>query len=136
MCSNIFTRKPLKPSHVLVLVTCCVSGPHWSHGTQGPSLGVYRSYGKSCLNQLKDRCNNIVSELEDRGKGLDRVTKAPELRGYTHYTKPKMSEQQHQKAKTKESKYNNNEQSNVVDTINRATCTAYINTSLQLSDHI
>ncbi|KAI0239874.1 hypothetical protein LSAT2_009368 [Lamellibrachia satsuma] len=85
-----------------------------STGRKGPrgQLGGLRALRVPSKRCWTDRCNNIASEPEDRGKGLDHVTKAPELRGYTHYTKPKMSEQQHQKEKTKESKDNNNEQSN------------------------
>ena len=54
------------------------------------------------IKTLLDRCNNIVSEPEDREKEVEYITKALERCGYPSWTIKKVKEQQFQKEKTKE----------------------------------
>ena len=53
---------------------------------------------------LLDRCNNIVSEPEDREKEVEHIAKVLEKCGYPIWTTKKVKEQQSQKEKTKERK--------------------------------
>ena len=66
-----------------------------------PETGVIKT--------LLDRCNNIVSEPEDREKEVEHITKALERCGYPSCTITKVTQQQFQKEKKKKEK--NTEQS-------------------------
>ena len=63
------------------------------------------------IKTLLDRCNNIVSEPEDRDKKVEHITKAPERCGYPSWTIKNVNEQQSQKEKNKEKKEKNTEKS-------------------------
>ena len=56
------------------------------------------------IKTLLDRCNNIVSEPEDREKRVEHIAKALETCEYTSWTINKVKEQQSQKENTKEKK--------------------------------
>ena len=63
------------------------------------------------IKTLLDRCNNIVSEPEDREEAVEHITKVLERCGYPSLTIKKVKEQQFQKGKTKEKKEKNTEKS-------------------------
>ena len=64
-----------------------------SHHTLHQKLGVIKT--------LLDRCNDIVSEPEDRKKKVEQITKTLERLGYPSWTIKKVKEQQSQKEKNK-----------------------------------
>ena len=66
---------------------------------------------KLVIKTLLDKCNNIVSEPEDRDKEMEHITKALERCGYPSWTIKTMKEQQIQKEKNEEKKDKNTEKS-------------------------
>ena len=80
-----------------------------SHHPLHQKLGVIKT--------LLDRCNNIVSEPEDREKEVEHITKALEICGYPSWTIKNVKEQQSQKEKTKEKKETNTKKSKGMDTL-------------------